>query len=363
MGESGKRLSKILLLSAGCLGFVWASAVSEPQFLRRFQNGLRDLSGIAFTPDSRTLLTSGGGSSSAWDARTGKRLWSLESQAAGELALSPNARLVAIDRHSSAVSYPYIGLYEVRSGQKLLAFKIQNAYYAARLAWSPNGQWLAISTGSDVRLHRTGNGQQLRILEPVCRAALSVAWRPATNELALSCFDGTIELYTVGGTEYEVLTERKILGAVQRWMFTHPDRRYTFNSHSLAFSPDGSLIAQVLADRVTILESLTGVVVKEFTPQVPAAPANGSGGFFDNIAWSTDASMLALTGYKRRLSLYSASTGEFLRGFGGPSTPSAVQFSPDASMLVTGYGSPEDLFLNAWGSSDGTAIFTAEKLK
>jgi WD40 repeat protein len=361
------------------LVFVLAQERATITFLPRFllerltTSAFESTNLVAFSPDGKTLLTEGL-RSMAWDVSSGRRRWSLPGTQmdTNAVAFSPDGSLVATDR--SAMTYPhFIGLYNTKTGRKIVTFKVKYAAFVEGIAWSPDRRWIAVSFGSSeggsVRLYRAGSGLFERDVTPICRYVASIGWRPGKNELALGCQDGTLEVYQVEGQEALFSSERLVVGVTLRWLFSPPDRQNRFVK--IAWNPDGSQIALGWNDRVTLLDAISGLPTLEFL----VAPDRCCCAF-DGLAWSPDGSVIATTtlstpvvhkpdGHDQTdpVRLFDARTGDLLHEFDPRNYHGNVVFSPDGTMLVTAGTSSVEGFVNVWGSSDGSSVFMAERLR
>ena len=125
---------------------------------------------------------------------------------------------------------------------------------------------------------------------------------------------------------------------------------------SVAFSPDGSLVASGSDDStVRLWDVSTGAQVGE--------PLRGHGSAVESVAFSPNGSLVASGSRDKTLRLWDASTGaqvgEPLRGHG--SDVNSVAFSPDSSLVASGSGSlvfsgSGDNTLRLWDASTGAQV-------
>ncbi len=207
---------------------------------------------LAFNADGSVLASSGMGDQSArlWDVTTGKQFaeFVLDSWI-GNLAISRNNRLAVASnfgalclwdintRYEKVANYPRINLENYRN-------------YIAGLAFSPDGQTLAVALGGaeKVTVH---------------------LWDMAARQVRLALFD--MEEQT-------------------RWEHVR----------GLAFSPDGRMVAAG-ATIIRVWDATTGQLLRRI---------EGGGGA---LAFSPDSQVLASGAHDNELRLWNATTGELLR--------------------------------------------------
>jgi WD40 repeat protein len=118
---------------------------------------------------------------------------------------------------------------------------------------------------------------------------------------------------------------------------THDDK-----VHSVAFSPDGHLLASGSGDRtVKIWDASTGTCIRTF---------EGHSGSVYAIAFSPDGRLLASGGDDNSLRLWDLSSGQCVNMF-GISVSYAIAFSPDGSVIA---GGEADGVVRFWYARTGT---------
>jgi WD40 repeat protein len=125
--------------------------------------------------------------------------------------------------------------------------------------------------------------------------------------------DGTVRLWDGAGIERAVLTS---------------DGRPVYD---LALDPDGSLLAITQGDQIWLRDVGSGMV-----RQVLEAPANTVYNL-NSVAFSPDGALLAAGGTEHRIILWSVETGDLLATLDAPSTHDVqdLAFSPDGTLLAS----------------------------
>jgi WD40 repeat protein len=288
----GKRLATG---SADATAAVWDVAARRE--LQRLPAGQADVTAVAFTADGRTLLTGGaasnvhvwdvvrgtesrnfktgagyfgrvafapGGGLAAtwlpgeqivhlWDAATGKELRQLAPVPlwVNALVFSPDGKLLAV---GTGKGPPYISLWDVATGQPRHRFASQS--WVLSLAFAPDGRVLA--SGHDdnkVRLWEVVTGQQRRTFDHGERPT-ALAYAPDGTRLASASNETRSRFATDGFTV--VGAPDKEQEKVRVWDAGTGARLATLAGHrgavvSLAFSPDGRLLASASNDTTVLL--------------------------------------------------------------------------------------------------------------
>ena len=179
---------------------------------------------LAFSPDSKKIASSGGGTVSLWDVRTHRNIATFNGDS---VAFSPNGRVLATG------TYRTVQLWDVRTQRSIATFEGHASGGGRSLAFSPDGKMLA-SGGYDgmIRLWNVTTMRNIFTFEAhmdgVNPFVDSVAFSPDGKMLASGSTDGIIKLW-------DVATGINIAAI--------PEEGLTPYINSVAFSPDGTILA------------------------------------------------------------------------------------------------------------------------
>lgn len=279
--------------------------------LRRVLRGHSDrVVGLAISRDGRTLVSSSSDHLvKVWDVAEGKERLALKGDAnySSAVAISDDGRLVA-----SADGE--VRTWDISGGRQRVHMRRlgEHGGFVHGLAFSPNGKNL-VSAGDDgkIKVWDVVEGRLVKELEPLRERWRGVAFSPDGATLAAAGFDHGLVLFDVAtwAIRHRASAEQNGLGA-----------------EALAFFPDGRLaLAQGFAART--IDPATG---KELwrSPKQPVG--------MNAIAVSPDGGTIASTGVM--IKFWDVASGNEktprLAGHGG--SVEAVAYSPDGTTLATG---------------------------
>lgn len=217
---------------------------------------------LAMTRDEKIIITDDHrGALHAWDAATGKKLYTVEDEDKEEItrfAVSPDGILATGNFDGT------IHLRDVKTGKSSKSWQEDSRSIAA-LVFSPDGKVLASTdfSGNKIYLWNSKNGKQIREIEAkriegylpgflvggdVWEGPNSLAFSPDGRLLASTHHDGSVRLWDMK-EEKECIP---LLGH-QGW------------STSVAFSPSGKVLASSGSDDIILWEMATGKVIRRLT--------------------------------------------------------------------------------------------------
>jgi WD40 repeat protein len=346
---------------------LWNADTGE--LVRTFTGPARTVVRVAFSPDGHRIA--GGsldGTVRVWKTDTGSPELTLNGHPGGvhSVAFSPDGHHLASGGVDNTVR-----IWNADTGANEQTIT-GHTKVVESVAFSPDGATLA--SGSDdgsLRLWDIGTGsptQQLSDGEPI----FSVAWNPHPglhDELATADTTGKVKLWSLLGGAHDPL-ETSVPGrsaTIQDVAFDADGDRFAAGghdgvihiwshalaapvaddiglTHSVAYSPDGQLIASAREDGVFVWDSKTGHAIS-----VGALP--GSSGPMQAVAFDRTIPLLAAGGADGTVALWSTDTLRLLRSLSGSTGKViSVAFSSDGHLVGAG---GDDNIVRLWDPVTG----------
>ncbi len=199
--------------------------VGAGKIIRLFNGHSSSVYSVAFSPDGKTLASAGdGGNDSSirlWEVSTGRPIRSFEERNhwVTSVAFSPDGKTIA-----SGSSEYVIKLWDVGDGKLIRSF-VGHRNTIRSVAFSPDGKTLASgSTDHKVKLWEVSTGKPIRSLDG--KSFNAVAFSRDGKTLAAGSYDTTVKLWDVSDGS-----------------LIHSFEGQNYEVHSVAFSPDGKMIA------------------------------------------------------------------------------------------------------------------------
>ena len=196
------------------------------------------------------------------------------------------------------------------------------------IAFSPNGQSLAVASGIGVWLYDVATSRELMLL-PSASAVNSVAFSRDGMQLASGSVDGTVALWDIAtGQNTNTFEARR--GKISPIAFSQKETLTAPRSvESVAFSPDGKLIASGRKDGTIVLLDIANG---------NATTIEGHTDWVSSVAFSSQG-VLASGSLDRTIKLWDVQTGTRTAIFEARSgNVFSVAFSPDGTKLASGLG-------------------------
>jgi eukaryotic-like serine/threonine-protein kinase len=310
--------------SSGLLGYVKLWDVAKGAELATLEGNPNEILTLAFSPDGRTLA--------AGESKDLIRLWDVNGRReratlAGHrgpvfsLAFSPDGKTLASGSWDKTVR-----LWDV-AGKKERATFHGHREPVFSLAFSPDGKTLATG-GFDqtVRMWDTTTGRERFRINGHTAAVVSLAFAPDGQSLATAGWDGSVKLWD----------------ATRPQACDHPSGRVARGGYSVAFSPDGKLLAMARPPLVSIWETAGGRAAT-------VLPGLREGDI--SVAFSPDGKTLATGGSGGVARLWDVATWQMrfeLRGHTNKIW--SLAFAPDGRRLATG---SRDGTVKLWDTGTG----------
>jgi WD40 repeat protein len=302
---------------------LWDSATGRKR--RELQGKLIQVWDAAFSPDGRTLAVCNLDSRvRLWDVTSGKELaligehWGV----VNFLAFIDGDRGIASASHEGLVCH-----WDLATARAVREFQEEGTHcFCGNL--SPDGRTLALGDDEGVHFFDWSTGKNLRLLKGHKRQVWATVFSPDGKVLASSAnMDQYILLWDVptGKQLRRILTP-----------FLH-------DLHSLAWSPDGKLLASAgvktnnlgkIIDTVCLWNPATGKQVREWTMRLGTDRQTGG---VRGLAFSPDGTRLAAADADNPIVVWDVGTGRsHARLPVQPRGVIALAFSPDGLMLASG---------------------------
>jgi WD40 repeat protein/serine/threonine protein kinase len=287
-------------------------------------------SGVAFSPDGKYLTSAGEGEAKVWDAQTGRELLTFKGETSNGsfsgVAFSPDCKRVAAVVGKSAA--PRIKVWDAQTGKEIYSLQGHTAPVSS-LAFSPDSKCLAsASKDRTLRMWDLHTGQETGALKGQASEGFScVVFSPNGNRLASASMDGTLAVWRAA-KDQEALTFKGPAGAV-----------------SGVSSPDGKRVAGGADDNsVKVLDAQTGQELLNL---------KGHTGKVTSVVFTVDGKRLASASVDGSVRVWDALTGRELLTVKEGKWVHCVACSPDSKRLAS---ASADGSVRVWDAQTGQQL-------
>ncbi len=281
---------------------------------------------MSISPDGSTLASGTGGYGIAlWDLATGTHKATLEGQTSpgSSVSFSPDGAVLVSGEEDGSVR-----LWDLAAGTNTTTFKHRGEVRS--VSFSPDGATVASASEDLVRLWDVTTGANTALLEGEGgHYVFSVSFSSDSAILASGGSYGTVEVWNLSRSKVDTYSGQG------GWV------------HSVAFSPDGEVLASAAEGSVFLWDLATG----------EATPLPRHMEVFPGLAFSPDGTTLAATTYlwDGSIDLWDGATGRRAANLTGASRSRVIVFSPDGQTIAQGvYGGEVRLFDVGTGTTVGT---------
>jgi WD40 repeat protein/serine/threonine protein kinase len=369
---------------------------------------------VAWIPDGRRVVTGGSDATAIiWDAQAGEPLEILSGHtlAIKQVAVDPTGAIVASTSWDNTLR-----IWDGESGAPLRTIE-EDMENSLALAFAPNGEGLAVSTVSALRVWNVDTGIQEAARLGHVGTIQAIAYSPDGSRIATAAADRTVKLWdavprdeppTLMGHEAPINSVavspdgRQIVsadrdGAIRLSNIGDYSDSRVLGSHvtrcnSVSFSPNGDFVLSGGFDRAVRLwrvsddaevdepiELDSAVFAVECSPSCEqVAVALGSGnvqiiqlddrrvlwsqkaheGAALDVSFSPDGQTIATSGQDAYVRIWNAKSGELLRGLRTKGTHvNRVTFSPSGRLVAAGGG---DNAVRIWDTATGDVVHVLE---
>lgn len=293
---------------------VWLYDTSTDTELNHLSEVPDYVEAIAFSPDSKTLASSGYSPNHVirlWNTDTGELRGTLDGyEEILALAFSPDGTVLASS--GGEPDYP-VRLWSVANRQ-LRDTLFGHTGWTSALSFSVDGKTLV--SGSDdhtVRLWDIQTGKLKGLLDEHQDDVNSVAFSPDGRTLASCSSDGTIHLWNVHIGK---------ISAILKGPAKFPEKVNT-----IAFSPDGKTLASATANQIWLWDTSTKQIKEVLEEHAELVTT---------VVFSPDGKTIASASRDWTLRLWDVSTGKLRKTFGEHSSSvNTVAFSPDGKTIAS----------------------------
>lgn len=214
---------------------------------------------LTFTPDGSKLVASGWRATAIWDAETGEEIAQLEYMGFGGVLSPDGVHFATYVGPGLGASPGEVSIRSIEDEYDSFSFDVGDSL-GGNMSFTPDGTFIAVPIGPDVKLYVTANGSQVGSLEgdPVQVSATAIS--PDGNWLAAVGVTDTLRLWDISSLQDQICSGFRISkvdwteGSVTiqnttsnqldliGWKISDGGRSYTFETSTL-IAPGEAFVA------------------------------------------------------------------------------------------------------------------------
>ena len=198
-------------------------------------------------------------------------------------------------------------------------------------AFSPNGQYLAVSSSTGIWLYDTVNYREVALL-PSQYPITNIAFSPDGNAIVGTSLGGLIP-----NQVWSIVTKEKIATFSSGGGLSRP----------VAFSPNGQTIASTAGKAIILWDVVTKQELVRMESEYTV----------ETLSVSHDGALIAGAGRDGFINVWEVNTGELINTFRHDAWINSIAFSPTKNILASG---SEDTTVKLWDTVIGTEIYTIQ---
>lgn len=302
----------------------WEASTGKEILDLRMFHGLRHP--FAWSHDGRYVAgqSEGGWAIDVKEIATGRLITTLKRDIGfvTEVTFAPDARSVLVSG-SAGITYHW----ELPSGKEIGKFD----GVTCAPSFSHDGKLIAMCSEDAIKIWDLENGFERAVLRGHVRDVNAIAFSPDGRKLASGGKDNTAKIWNVPPND-----PRGIL------------RSHTAGISKLAFSRDGKLLASGSDDKT--------VKLWDVESERERLTLRGHAEKIITAAFSPNGVTLATAGADGKIFFWDVVTGKQSFSISTPKPTSALDFSPDGKLLVTGHWWWEDPEVRLWSTTSGEMV-------
>jgi len=331
--------------------------------IQTFSNHLMSFNSLAFSPDSKTVVSGEDNTIKLWDVDTGLELNTLtgHSHSVWSTAFNSDGKTVVAGSAEGTIK-----IWDIITGLKVHTFQGHSNSFVSTV-FSPDGKSVVSESGDEtIKIWDAMTGKEIRTLSGHSGTVSSLAFSPDGKTIAsgswkiIKLWDAATgrELCTLSGHSNWVNSvafspngKTIVSGSIEvkfwdvetgRELHSFP---VTVLASSVAFNPDGkSVVLGLYCDSIKLIDTVTGKEIRAF-------PWHSL--WVNSVAFSPDGKTV-ISGGDNTIKLCDVATGRQMHTFSGHlDNVCSIAFSPDGKQIIS---ASKDGTIRLWDVATGKEI-------